>query len=493
MKRGLIVLSCILALGATLFASTSIDKRISKLEKELKKLKKQVKRNKKKIKRVNKKASIAKAQSFQDNIKWNVDLRTAADMLSYTTANGKKIKNDSLFTNRLWLNMKYKGDEKVTFYGTLSYLKAYGDSANHSQANTNPRYADFDWVTNENANDGSVKVKEAYWLYSNNTFNGAPVSWTASIGRRPSTDGLGINFREGNKRKSAIASTVNIEFDGISLRWNVDKIGFPTGSWFKICAGRGITNAYPRFKTDQNGTTRDYTKNNTLHSDSDMVGIIVVPYDDGQYSIHMNYAQAKHMIGFESNGTAYKEVNGSYGNTPAFQDLGDFNIMTIMFKAEGIGNEINDYLDNTIFFASYSRSVTDPKKGKKMLGSPDRKSGHSVWVGIQAPCPLTEDGRLGIEYNKGSNYWRSMTYAEDTMIGSKIAARGKAFEVYWLKPLTKSLSLSLRYTKIKYDYTGSNGFFGDEGTPMSMTEAKKAGYDPVEKAIDTRIAIRYQF
>jgi len=489
MKKSLIALSCITALSANLFASSSLEDRIKKLESELAKLKKQVKKNKKKIKRVNKKASIAKAQSFQDNLKWSVDFRTSVDKLEYTTAKGNKINNNSLLTNRLWLTMKYKADDKVSFYGTLSYLKAYGDSANHSQANTNPGYANFDWVTNENANDNTIKVKEAYWLYSNSTFFGKPISWTASIGRRPSTDGLGINFREGNKRKSAIASTVNIEFDGASFRWNMDKVGFPTGSWFKICAGRGITNAKPRFSNDDNGSI-DYTKDNTLHGNSDMIGLIVVPYDDGQYSIHTSYAKAKHMIGFTNSELAKAPQNRQ------FKDVGDFSIMTVMFKAEGIGEEINDYLDNTIFFASYSRSVTDPKVSSAeggMLGSADSKSGHSFWIGVQAPCLLSEDARIGIEYNKGSKYWRSMTYAEDTMIGSKIAARGSAFEIYWLKPLTKSLSLSLRHTRIKYDYTGSNAFFGADGAPMSMAEAKTKGLDPVEKAVDTRIAIRYSF
>lgn len=39
------------------------------------------------------------------------------------------------------------------------------------------------------------------------------------------------------------------------------------------------------------------------------------------------------------------------------------------------------------------------------------------------PVVVTKDGKIGLEYNKGSKYWRSMTYGEDTMVGSKLAAR----------------------------------------------------------------------
>jgi hypothetical protein len=66
--------------------------------------------------------------------------------------------------------MGYKADDNSSFHGKLSYNKAFGDTANHSQSNTNPGYANFDWVTNENATDNTIKLKEAYWLYTNEYF-----------------------------------------------------------------------------------------------------------------------------------------------------------------------------------------------------------------------------------------------------------------------------------------------------------------------------------
>jgi hypothetical protein len=59
------------------------------------------------------------------------------------------------------------------------------------------------------------------------------------------------------------------------------------------------------------------------------------------------------------------------------------------------------------------------------------------------------------------------------MIGSKLAARGDAWEAYFTYQLTDALSAQIRYTNIDYDYTGSNGFFGNTtGAAMKIDDVK---------------------
>ena len=99
--------------------------------------------------------------------------------------------NSALVTNRLILGMKAAPTKEISFIGKLSYNKAFGDTANHSQSNTQPVNANFDWVTNENALDNTMKVKEAYFIYFGDA---GPIPYTASIGRRPSYDGLPGNL-----------------------------------------------------------------------------------------------------------------------------------------------------------------------------------------------------------------------------------------------------------------------------------------------------------
>jgi hypothetical protein len=504
-KKILVSLTVVAAMSTTAFsASQDVRNKLNKMQKEIQSLKSL-------IKKATKKANHAKMLANNDNLKFSVDFRTSVDQISYKMvskdANGEDTKkNDGLLTNRLWLKAAYAPSDKVSFRSILSYNKAYGDTANHSQSNTNPGYADFDWVTNENATDNNIKLKEAYWLYQNDTFMGTNIAWTASAGRRPSTDGLGINLRENQDAKSPLSHTVNVEFDGASFRFNLDKITPLTGSWIKLCMGRGLTNATPRFTQD--GT--DYAEDKTLHGNADMVGLIFVPYDDGQYSIHTQYAKAKNMIGFNqddmnSYGLAKKtymqdKTGDNYvkyieaRNNMKFKDQGDLILSNIMFKAEGLGNEINDFLDNTTLILSVAQSQT--KSNGEMLGSLENQTGHSEWVALNMPAG--DDARFGLEWNKGSKYWRPVTYAEDTIIGSKLAARGTAVEAYYNRDLTKALSMSLRATKITYDYTGSNSFFGSDGTPRTMDEAKALyaqgrGGNVVESAEDVRFAINYRY
>ncbi len=491
MRKSIIALSTITALSTSCFATTvtnaemmkqiqALKAQITALENKLRKTENETKKNKvslekmiseeansvkdsrfkkleKRVDRVARTAQKAKAQSAGDNLKWDVDFRTQIDNIQYKLTNGQKIKNRALMTNRLLLGMKYAADENSLFYGSLAYNKVFGDNrADVLNDGGTVNNAYFDWVTNEAAtNDNSLKVKEAYWLYKNDSFLGnEDVSWTASVGRRPSTDGLGINLRVDQSRKSALSHTVNVEFDGASARFNLDKLTGVEGMWVKFCGGRGLTNAKLRFSQDG----LDYTKDGDTTENIDMAGLIFVPYDNGQYSVHMNYAKAWNLIGNSATGTPGK-----------FYEFGDMQFFTTMFKAEGIGDGISDFLDDTIFFASYAMSKTDPNSNDKMLGSNSSETGHSYWIGLNMPDGFTDDGRIGIEWNRGSKYWRSMTYSEDTAIGSKIAARGTAWEIYYNKGLTKALSTSLRFTKINYDHSGSNGFFGDYGNPESST------------------------
>lgn len=533
MKKSLIALSVVTAFATTTFAADAnaeMYKQIQALKAQIEALEKKVaaqetaqtqkveqpvavvdekriEKIEKKLDNVSKTATAAKVQSAGDNLKWDVDFRTQGDNIQYKHADGSKSENDALLTNRLWLGAKYKADDNSSFFGKLSYNKAFGDTANHSQSNTNPGYSNFDWVTNENATDNTVKVKEAYWLYNQEKLFGADVPWGASVGRRPSTDGLPTNIKNDQSPNSPLSHVVDVEFDGFSIKFDTQTLTGLTGSWFKICGGRGLTNATPRFDM----FTPAYAEDDSKNVNVDMLGFIAVPYDNGQYSVHMNYAKAWNLIGFDQNSlntfngayAAYNPAMGGNANantaynlqmaTPQFKDVGDIQFATVLFKTEGIGNGISNYLDKTVAFASFAGSKTDPNE-KGMLGSLESETGTSVWLGVNAPCPILPDSaKIGFEWNKGSKYWRSMTYGEDTYAGSKIATRGQAWEVYRTQKITNSLSFGLSYVLMQYDYTGSNSFFGADGTPMTMAEAQAAHQNPVEEARDIKAYMRYKF
>ncbi len=428
-------------------------------------------------------------------LKFGVDFRTAVDNLQYKMADGSKEQNNALMTNRLWLNMNWAANENMSFTGQLAYNKAYGarsiGQANPQTGNPGESYEAFDWIASENAFDDSLRVRSAYFFYRNDTFLGTDVPWTFSIGRRPSTNGHLINMRDDDPAASPMGHTINVEFDGLSSKFTLME---DIGMYIKICAGRGMTNAAPRFNGAPYATVDD-------NPNIDLGGLIFVPYNDGQYSIGTQYYYAAHLIDVDPRlFSAPQTANGS-----GFEDVGNMHSFTANLTVSGIGNEWSDFLDDSTLFVSGAVSITDPNEDslQGMFGeyNPDgsirpqydQKTGYSVWVGLQYPSLISEDGRWGVEYNHGSKFWRAITYAEDTNIGSKIAARGDAYEAYFTEPLIDNIfSFQLRYTYIDYAFGGSNGFFGTmTGATNKISETPSPNI--VDTAQDIRAYLRYRF
>jgi len=431
------------------------------------------------------------------HLKFGVDYRFAIDNMQYKMADGSKQGNDAFMTNRLWINMNWKATDNLSFRGQLAYNKAFGARSGTTGSN----FDTFDWISNENAYDDVVRVRSAYFLYQNDTFMGTDIPWTFSVGRRPSTNGHLVNMRDDDPAASPMGHTINVEFDGLSSKFSFEDVTGIDGMYIKLCAGRGGTNAaskfsYTPYATDNSGVTKN--------PDIDLVGLIFIPYNDGQYGLATQYYYANNL------------VDGNYNPvTHAFQGLdtvGGLHSFTANFTMNGIGDEWSDYLDDTFFFISGAVTQTDPKNRvvngvdmTGMLGSAKAENGYSIWVGLQVPSLITDDGKWGVEYNKGSQYWRSVTYAEDTNVGSKLATRGDAYEVYFTEPLIEDiLSFQIRYTYIDYKYSGSNGFFGNTSgnskeissnmpVPNGLGGFVNTASNYVDTAQDIRFYLRYRY
>jgi hypothetical protein len=499
MKK-IIALSTVAFLSTALYANADLEAQIAELTTKVEKLEKKQVKNTKKIGRVN-------ALAAKDNIKWDVDFRTAYDNIQYETANGAEYKNDALYSMRLRLGMGYAPADDLVFKGKLSMNKAFG--ASYMQRATGQGFDTFDWVINEQLTDDTLRVNEAYWLWTPTV---GDIGYTLSVGRRPATNGSLINLRDDDKEASPMGHVINMEFDGASASVKLDK--YIPGFSFKLCLGRGLTNATSWASEataalgGAGGTNLpNYVDDGNSLDNTDMAGFIIVPYDDGQYQVKATWFR-----GFNVPGLFASEIDGATGAPISYQMMsaGDMDGGAISFKVEGIGDEINDFLDNTILFASYAYSKSHPDSitrmidtngdgigdmamtASSMIGSSESETGTSFWLGAQMPN-LT-GGKFGLEYNHGSENWRPFTYGEDTMIGSKMATRGNAYEAYWTQPIVdKALTMQIRYTYIDYEYTGSNGFFGDGSTAMTMAEATAMGMDPVETAQDIRVYFRYRY
>jgi hypothetical protein len=356
-----------------------------------------------------------------NHVKFDIDFRTAYDNIQYKMADGSKADNDGMLTNRLWMGMNWKYDDMLSFTGQLAYNSTYGHRFSSNTAD--PTMAGFDWVSSEKPYDDELRVRKAYFFLRDDELAGAEIPWTFSVGRRPSSNGFLSHLREDDRASSPNAHTVNVEFDGASAKFGLAELIGVDGMYIKLCAGRGATyaqgwaNPQPYAATDQ---------------PIDMGGIIFVPYDDGQYKLFTMYTYANNLI----------DLNTPGDLSSGFKTVGGLHTAVGSLMVSGIGDGISDFLDDTIVFGSYAMSYTDPNdKGETftgtngMLGTTDNAYGYSYWAGIQFPALFSDDGKFGLEYNHGSKYWRPITYAEDTMVGSKVAARGDAYEAYYYTEL----------------------------------------------------------
>ena len=447
------IISMSLVAATMAFGSTADD--IANLQSQIDKLKS--------------KQSKINAQSANDNIKWGVDFRTAYDNINYDMADGSSRSNDDLYSMRLWLNMAYAPDAHNIFKGQLSMNKAFGADLggyDSSMSRGLSMGGMFDWTANEALTDNNLKVRQAYWLYLGDKAFGADIPWTFSIGRRPSTNGFLANLSQDDEAQSPLAHVINVEFDGISSKLDLSSITGVPGMTFKICAGIGSSNAVPMFDR-LDGTTNSAEDD---YDDIKMGGFIFEPYNDGQFIVKTNWYRAFDLPGYDDQAFMDAFMQGTSEGIPLSQ-TGNIDGAAISVLVDGITED--GYFADAKLFGSFGWSNTNPDDGQSMLGSTDSESGTSYWVGAYLPVGEgAEYGTVGLEYNHGSEYWRPFTYAEDTMIGSKIAARGDAYELNYTYQINEALSLQARYVNIDYEYTGSNSFFGSDGTPMKIDDIK---------------------
>jgi hypothetical protein len=423
--------------------------------------------------------SKVNAQSANDNIKWDIDFRSAYHNAGYQYMNdaisrgttapfsygndtahaGKKYSNPSLLTNRLWLGMGSKVNQDLFFYGQLAAYYNWGASTGANE--------DKIWQENSRPNDVDIRLRQAYFVYKFGNDWDVPMSFSA--GRRAATDGFLANHREGTTNPgSPLAHITNMEVDGVMMQFDLDQVFLP-GSYLKVVYGR----AHDPVNRD---LPTPYIDTDTSDSDN-QVDFIVLPmsvYDDGQNKLMAQYSMIMNSKGekLAPNGTV-SALRTASGTT---------HLAALSYQLDGLNEDI-DFLNDSTVFASIAMSSTNPDSGYRMLGSTENQTGYSFWAGVLFPDQITEGGRFGLEYNYGSKYWTPMTWAEDTTIGSKIATRGNAYEGYWNIPIVgKNLTAQLRYTYLDHHYRANTTCYWDNPLEPNLDHSQ-----------ELRAFVRYQY
>lgn len=401
-----------------------------------------------------------------------------------------KDENDSLWTNRLRLDLSVKPTENTVAKIRLAYNKAWGM--------TDDYYAPYLFFPTKNnftmgvrPDDNTLYVDRAYfnWTY---LFD-KPI-WI-SFGRRPTTHGTPQDIREGIDTKDASPMGINIDvpFDGatIGYDWGTGRIRF--------CYGRGFETGFK--------TPIDRAKD-----DVEFYGFVIDAYDVDNKFLGIQAYKAQDIFDFP-NGDMYM-FNPAFGMyMPAkFQartNLGDLYEIGLTWKhtnvklfnldgvdyfislgmsiadPNGIGsmsmpliasdgtNTYTTYMD--LYYSLLTGMSLDPNEIKRNMKT---RTGYALYAGIRIPIPQINGAKLGLEYNYGSKWWMPFHVGSDDPYMNKLSTRGHVAEIYWQQdlPVGEKLVkngralLRLGFQYYWFEYYGSANWLE---TPRKISDIKK--------------------
>ena len=408
-----------------------------------------------------------------------------------------KEENDSLWTNRLRLDLSVKPTEDTAVKVRLAYQKAWGETDDYFAP-----YLFFPMKNNFTLGarpaDNTLYVDRAYFNWSN--LFGKPI-WI-SFGRRPTTHGVPQEIREGIDKRDATPTAINIDvpFDGATIGYD-----WGTGR-ARFCYGRGFESGFK--------TPIDRAKD-----DVEFYGLNIDLYDANNMFLNFQTFKAQDIMDFPS-GTMYM-FNPAYGMyMPAPMrgktNLGDIYEIGFTWTHKNVKFFNLEGLD---YFISLGMSIAEPKAVGQMpmqmyyfngtdlnkvtivlqptllnmgmtiyngtnllpMGLPVEKktrTGYAVYAGVRFPIPQVSGAKLGLEYNYGSKWWMPFHIGSDDPYMNKLSTRGRVAEVYWQQDLPVGAKLvkngrallRVGFQYYWFDYYGSGNWLE---SPRKISDIKK--------------------
>jgi outer membrane murein-binding lipoprotein Lpp len=394
---------------------------------------------------------------------------------------GYRADNDLLRTSRMRLDMNAMPGENVSFFGRLTMYKVWGDSTGVQVFNGQPTSINWDGTQSSYPNsDDMVHVDRAYFTWSRIAGTGGFLS----IGRRPSTGGVPINFRDDEPRGGTpMGSLFNYQFDGITAGYHINDY-----STLRICYGVGYESGWG------NGTPLKLGSDQL--DDATFYGLVWDIWDTPSMYIHAIAARAEDitdgfpgttilpldpLTGEEIPGAVpiRYEPTGTVGN----MDLAGF----VITRRDGPLDYFFSYgwvkSDPTNFTSPFGGMFTDP------FESPESQDGDMYYLG--ARYNFNQDRtKFGIEYNHGSKYWYNFALSEDDFLAPKTSARGDVWETYLTHRIRERFIFKLAYIDYQYDYSGSGWLLG---APKDLGSTPILGFPTYDDASMWTVGLTARF
>jgi len=390
-------------------------------------------------------------------------------LLPATYVAGYQANTPDLLTNRLRLDFNGRVADNVSYSARLSMYKAFGDSTGVQIFNGQPNTFNIDGTTAGVPNSDMLRVERAYfsWNHINDS------KFYLSIGRRPSTDGPPMNYRNDELRGGTPSgSLIDFQFDGITLGYNLSE----NMTW-RLCYGIGFQSGF--------GNGNLLVPPQDRLKDTQLIGANLDLWNTEKTLVQATYAHAFNVTdGF--NGLVVMPYNPVTGEpTPPVimryqpsANLGSIDLfgMNVEQKAGAF-----DFYGSANFSGTHSNGETSPFGGL-MCDPFDTCSDHTGYMflgGVRYRFPNDERTKIGFEFNHGSKYWFNFAQAQDDIIAPKTSTRGEVYETYLTHRISERFIAKVSFIDYNYRYSGSGWHVG---APKPLNSTPILGFPTYDSA-----------
>jgi len=411
------------------------------------------------------KAAVDTMQSFPPAVKDPI----LAELAANNYVPGYDFDDDILRTSRLRLELNAQVADDVSFYSRLAMYKVWGDSTGVQVFNGQPTSINWDGTQSTYPNsDDYIHVERAYFTWSEIAGSDAFLS----IGRRPSTSGVPLNFRDDEARGGTpMGSLFNYQFDGITVGYHINDF-----STVRICYGVGYESAW--------GNASQLKQPADRLDDAYFYGIVWDIWDTPSMYIHAIAAHAEDITdGFPATTIMPYDPITAEPLPPVPMRYEPSGTIGNMDLAGLVFTRRDGPLD---YFLSVGYVESDPSEFTSPFGGmftdpfdvPESEDGTMYYAGVRWNFS-NEKTKVGLEFNHGSEYWYNFALSEDDFLAPKTNTRGDVWETYITHRIRDRFIFKLAYIDYSYDYSGSGWMLG---APKDLDDTPTLGYPTYDSA-----------
>ena len=342
--------------------------------------------------------------------------------------------------------------------------KVFGDSTGVQVFNGQPSSLNMDGTTTSVPNSDQLRIDRAYFSWNN--IGGSKLY--LSIGRRPSSGGPPLNYRQDEMRGGTPSgSLIDYQFDGATLGYKLSE-----KSIYRLCWGVGYQSGFGNGNLLKSPADR--------LKDTHFLGINADVYTTESTLLQVTYAHAYNVTdGF--NGLMVlprNPITGDPVQAPVVMryspsaNLGAINLfgVTATRRAKAFDLFLSGNMSGT-----KPNGITTPFGGlmSDPFETPADHTGYLYYGGVRYNAPNEDRTKLGFEFNHGSQYWFNFSNAQDDIVAPKTNTRGNVVETYLTHRLSDRFIFKADFIKYLYDYSGSGWHVG---APQKLNSTPILGF-----------------